>query len=127
MVSSHHCAHLATTYLPVHNNDVQVIIFVVCEGGEKSEVRRKQQEIVSTLKNEEEINIGGVSLSFSLFRVCVWCGITITCLILIYLWHVSRRCVAVDRLTHRRRRRRLSWHWNKSFAFVGGAINLVRS
>ena len=51
-----------------------LIIFVVCEGGEKSEVRRKQQEIVSTLKNEEEINIGGVSLSFSLFRgcVCVW-------------------------------------------------------
>lgn len=48
-----------------------LIIFVVCEGGEKSEVRRKQQEIVSTLKNEEEINIGGVSLSFSLFRVCV--------------------------------------------------------
>ena len=64
-----------------------------------------------------------LSLSFA----CVYvCGITITCLILIYLWHVSRRCVAVDRLTHRRRRRRLSWHWNKSFAFVGGAINLVR-
>jgi hypothetical protein len=48
-----------------------LIIYVVCEGREKSEVRRKQQEIVSTLKNEEEINIGGVSLSFSLFRVCV--------------------------------------------------------
>ena len=31
------------------------------------------------------------------------------------------------RLVILRRRRRLSWHWNKSFAFVGGAINLVRS
>ena len=34
-----------------------MLIIYVCEGGEKSK-RRKQQEIVSTLKNEEEINIG---------------------------------------------------------------------